>query len=172
MLEALVTLVVVSIGLLGLLGLQTLNIANTQVSNARSIATMAADNMAERMRANPAGLNSNSYADVNNPAAGTAPSDDCASSVCTPAQMASFDAYQWDLGLSRLLPNGRGRVQCVDADTGDADACSLSSPHVISILWSESDKVADREGANDKCTAFNDAGDNVTDRCFQTTFLP
>ena len=174
LLEALITLVVVSIGLLGLLGLQAVNLSNTQVSQARSIATVLADNIAEQMRANPIGLADNNYADINNPSAGGSTPPDCRTATCTPAQIANFDTLTWDTRIAQLLPNGQGRVNCIDAvpSPGDADPCSPNSAYVITIIWAEQDKVADRGGAGDKCAALNTAGDNVLDRCFQTTFLP
>lgn len=173
LLEVLVTLVVVSIGLLGVLGLQTVGLSNTQISHARSLATVAADNIAERMRANSIGVDNNDYANISHPSGGgaSAPTD-CSSETCTPAQMAAFDSFHWDQRLGQLLPNGRGRITCVDVDTGDSDNCSPNSSHVITVIWAERDKVADRAGTVDKCTALNASGDNITDRCFQTSFLP
>lgn len=174
LLEVLVTLVVVSIGLLGILGLQTVGMSNTQVSHARSLATVAADNIAERMRANPIGVQDNDYAAINHPSGSgaSAPDDDCEATTCNPAQMAAFDAFYWDQRLGQLLPNGQGRVTCMDADTTDGDDCSPNSSHVITIIWAERDKVADRSGVVDKCAALDASGDDITDRCFQTSFLP
>lgn len=174
LLEVLITLVVVSIGLLGLLGLQAVGLSNTQISHARGLATVAAGNIAERMRANPRGVVNNNYAAINHPSGGgaSAPSRNCQAKACSPAQMAAFDAFQWDQHLGQLLPNGQGRVICVDIDTDDSDACSPNSAHVITIIWTERDKLADRGDAADKCAALDATDDNVTDRCFQTTFLP
>lgn len=176
LLEVLVTLVIVSIGLLGLLGLQTVGLANTQVSYARNIATYAADDIAERMRANPLGVINNEYSNINNPSAGNAspPEPNCREISCNPSQMAAFDAFEWDQHLGQNLSNGQGRITCLDSVTSDLDNCSPNSPHSVIIIWSEQDRVADRnpEGAPDKCDALNATADNVFDRCFQTTFLP
>ena len=90
LLEALVTVVIVSIGLLGILGLQTVSIANTASSSARSDATIAADNLADRMRVNFTGARDGAYEDINNPSAGnTDGPDECTlQKPCNPAALA------------------------------------------------------------------------------------
>lgn len=57
LIEILITVVVVSIGLLGLAGLQINGLRANMGSEARSIATLKANDIAERMRANQLGIN-------------------------------------------------------------------------------------------------------------------
>ena len=143
LLEALVTIVIVSIGLLGLLGLQTVSIVNTRVSSARTQATFAADNIADRMRANRAGVAANAYNNVNNPSAGSPPTLCENGTACTPTQMATYDAYVWDRSLGDqsasgqgLLPDGRGAINCVQ---NDGTACLR---YQVTITWQERDDTS------------------------------
>lgn len=175
LLEVLVTIVIVSIGLLGLLGLQTVSLVNTQVSAARSQASMAADNMAGRMRANPDGARNKEYDSVANPAAGSAPDPLCDSGTsCTAAEMAAFDAWAWDRSLSShenddgnrvsgLLPGGAGYIDCIQSK--DKDCVTYR----ITIAWRERDRVHERnEGkARDLCDY-----KQLTGRCFSTLVRP
>ncbi|HZE18056.1 MAG TPA: type IV pilus modification protein PilV, partial [Mycobacterium sp.] len=56
LMEVLITVLVLSIGLLGLAGLQATGLRNNHGSLLRTQATMLAADMADRIRANPAGL--------------------------------------------------------------------------------------------------------------------
>jgi type IV pilus assembly protein PilV len=164
LIEVLVTIVVVSIGLLGLAGLQISGLRANVSSEARSKATLLANDIIERMRANPLGVHNgavpaddNQYANITtagiNCAANPAPfcsnsSLGPAATCTTAAQMAAFDAWVWACGLppaggamrggiTNRLNNGTGSVTCNDNNALDADACSPGSPHTVTISWSE-----------------------------------
>lgn len=171
LLEALIALVVVSIGLLGLLGLQAVSLSNTHVSATRTTANDAAEDIAERMRSNLAGVDANHYADIDNPSAGKVPGFDCVDSSCSARQMATADAYAWDQSIAARLPNGRGRVDCLDNDPADGDACSRQSPHRVTVIWRERDRQVERQGIED-FDACDDADDEIDQRCFQLEFVP
>lgn len=141
LLEGLVTVVVVSIGLLGILGLQTVSIVNTQLSSARSQATIAADNIADRMRANLEGVAVNAYDNVDHPAAGSKPTACESSTTCSPTEMATYDAWAWDTALGEQLPNGKGQLECVNQDGGRCQR------YHVRITWNERDITEDGEGA-------------------------
>lgn len=175
LLEVLVTIVIVSIGLLGLLGLQTVSLVNTQVSAARSQASMAADNMANRMRANPDGARNKDYDNVANPAAGSPPDPLCHSGTsCTSEEMAAFDAWAWDRSLSGhedddgnrvtgLLPGGAGYIDCIQTRGSDCIA------YRVTIAWHERDRAFERDQGKER-----DLCDykNLTGRCFSTLVRP
>lgn len=161
LLEALVTMVVVSIGLLGILGLQTASMANTQISAARSAATVAADNFAARMRANPEGDYDDiaSITDWDNFNTADLPNCDNGSS-CSVDDITEHDVYQWSLLLQRKLADGYGFVDCVDT------ACST---YRITVAWSEHDPAnSDPATTTDLC----DENAQITDRCFVTEVRP
>ncbi len=162
LLEALITIVVVSIGLLGILGLQTVSLVNTQVSAARSIATVAADNMADRIRANPVGDADDDY-DALAPQPGAA-KPDC-SSGCEPAEIAALDAWEWNDRLAEQLPDGKGYVDCVQRID---DECRTYN---ITIVWLERDIAAERNADAPPANQC-EADTRFSNRCFVTRVRP
>ncbi|MES1933459.1 type IV pilus modification protein PilV [Salinisphaera shabanensis T35B1] len=167
LLEALVTLVIVSIGLLGILGLQTVSIANSQSSSARSIATVAADNLADRMRVNFIGARDGEYDGIDHPSegGGNGPKTCTVASTCSPTQLAERDAWEWDAALDPALPKGEGHVTCEESVGGDCIT------YRVSILWSERDP--DRSaGVADPEISQCDNDDPMISGCFQTVVRP
>lgn len=174
LLEVLVTIVIVSIGLLGLLGLQTVSLVNTQVSAARSQASVAADSMADRIRANPKGATDGDYTNVAHPAASNPPDPQCNSgSTCSTDEMAAFDAWDWDRSLathtnhkgeqvSGLLPNGAGYIDCVEHETPGGNTSNCLS-YRITVAWHERGTGQTRAPCDHK---------NLTDPCFSTLVRP
>lgn len=168
LLEALVTVVVVSIGLLGILGLQTASMANTHISGARSNATVATDNFVARMRANPEadydGIES--YTDFQ---AVTTTIPECDQTPCSVDDIKTLAIWEWSHTLQQKLPNGRGFVDC-----NDDDVCQR---YRITIVWDEHNPTADAYQANANNAAVdlceNDPPDHqITDRCFVTEVRP
>jgi len=152
--EVLVTIVVVSIGLLGLAGLQINGLRANMSSETRSKATLLANDIVERMRANLVGVDANAYSNiVVNAANCVAPANLCGNTSagdavnCTAPQMAVFDVWVWGCGtaaadvkgsgVTNLLPNGTASVACNDDDEDDADPCSPGSSHTVTVSWSE-----------------------------------
>lgn len=137
LLEILVAIVVLSLGLLGLAGLQAASLTNNQNAFYRSIATQQAYDMADRIRANLAGVAAGSY-----DALGTnTPADPgCIHSGggCTTANVAVTDHSQWNTINGIILPNGQGRVDCV---LGPGANCSNNPNAVrtfdITVQWTE-----------------------------------
>lgn len=123
LLEILVSIVVLSIGLLGLAGLQALSLNNNQIAYYRSIASQQAYDMADRIRANSAGVIAGAY----NGITATIPADpDCITNVCSPQNMAVADHAQWNASNQRLLPSGIGTV-----------ANGAGGTFVITVSWTE-----------------------------------
>ncbi|WP_317932996.1 type IV pilus modification protein PilV [Halioxenophilus sp. WMMB6] len=134
LIEILVTMIILAIGFLGLASVQLLGTRNISNSNYRTLATIYAYDMAERMRANQVGVNLGSY----NAVISSSATDPACSSYCTPAQMADRDASEWDDLLTADpvnggLPNGAGSV-AYDA-TDDV--------FTIAIRWTENVREGD-----------------------------
>ena len=125
LLEVLVALIVLSIGLLGLSGLQTTGLRGNHSALLRSEATMLANDILDRMRANRQEALDGSY----NITFGSSAASVACSANCLPAQVANADLFQWRSYVERL-PGGQGQV---DVTSGVA---------TISIQW-----VDDRSGA-------------------------
>jgi len=132
MIEVLVTLVILSIGLLGLTALQARSMASNHNAFLRSQATQYAYDMGDRMRSNIAGARAGSYNNIS----GIATDPACITAGCTPAQMATYDTFQWNTLLSQQLPAGRGTV------TGDG------TDFVISVMWDEARNGATGTGCD------------------------
>lgn len=110
LLEALIALVVFSIGLLGLAGLMTVAVKTNHSAYLRTQATFIAESMADRMRANTMGVWKNSYNGTGYPITGT---DPCASgTACGYLNMATHDQLAFSTQLSDLLPNAAATIKC------------------------------------------------------------
>ena len=101
LLEVLVAIVVVSLGLLGLAGLQAATLRNNQNAYYRAVATQQTYDIADRIRANQAGVAAGSY----NNLTGVIPADpDCVTGACTPANIAVADHSQWNNNNATCCP--------------------------------------------------------------------
>jgi type IV pilus assembly protein PilV len=96
--EALVALVVLSIGLLGVAALQVTSLRNSHAAHTRAQATALAYDIADRMRANRAAAQSGNY-DI---ALGA--------TLATPATLAEIDLSTWKDALTATLPAGDGAI--------------------------------------------------------------
>jgi len=105
--EVMVALVIFAISMLGLAGLQAAALRDNHIANQNTIATQLAEDMAERIRANPPGVSSGFY-DAISAQPGSEP--DCYNNTCTPAEIAQADAFQWFTTIQDTLPAGTGTV--------------------------------------------------------------
>ena len=126
LIELLVALVIASLGLLTLVGLQAASLRYTRVTERRAVATLLADDLMERIRANTTGAQDLShYAYVatfsSQATAPALPSPSCTSdtATCTLPQLAADDLVRWRLAVPRLLPEGAVLTK-VSADPNDA----------------------------------------------------
>ena len=160
LLEVLIAIVVFSIGLMGIAGLQASGMRYTQDSQLRTIAIAQAETMADRMRADPVGINNskdNKFYDTRGvmPTEASAGYTDCYAVACNKDQVAMFSLVNWNrrAGIiaradtlpqesnDQLLPNGDGIV-CLDSTPNDgvmgAWACdNLGDIFAIKVRWRE-----------------------------------
>ena len=135
LLEALVAVIVTSIGFIGAARLQTLGLSFNNSAMYRQKATLLGYQMTDRMRANQSGLSLGAY---NNPTPGDTA---CLAAGCTPAALAQADAAAWAADLAAQLPDGRG-VVCSDSTpddgTPDAPACDgVGKLLAVKVWWSD-----------------------------------
>lgn len=147
MIELLVAMLILAIGLLGMLGLQTTSLRNTQSAYLRTQATILAEDIAERMRANAIGVDNGAYIG----ASGQRNSGCISTSGCSASAMAAHDMAEWLTAIDEALPAGTGRV-CRDSTPDDgsvsAPACDGTGGYAIKIWWD-----SDRDGsANQRFT--------------------
>ena len=152
LLEVLIALLVLSIGLLGLAALQTVSLRACEMANQRTLSTLLAADIVERMRANPQGVSHGDYLSSTGAITGTPP--DCNAIDCNTAQLAAFDLGQWQAAVARL-PGGQGEVTRTD---------SLSPLHTITVRWDERRNAATGHNCPPRETADL--------RCFRMMYAP
>lgn len=145
LLEALIALLVLTIGLLGAAGMLVTSVRNSHNSYLRSQASFVVDSLVERMRANPVGIWQLNYNAVLN---GSTSEATC-SAGCAPAQLAAYDLFVTDQQLVQHLPGGQLQIACNVA--GGAPMSSVGVPPVngscqITVQWNEQRDV-DAAGA-------------------------
>lgn len=129
MIEVLVTIIVIAVGVLGAAALQVTTLKNLSSSHSATVAALVAEDLSERMRANPSAVLANDY--VHDAAPTGYP--DCSANTCDEQQLANYDMGSWWNQLTALLPAGSGEVtRNVGTDT-----------FVVTVRWDE-----DRSGSN------------------------
>ena len=125
--EAMVALLVLSVGMLGIAGLYVTTLRASGSALYRTQAVNFAADMADRIRANPTA--GNAYA--------AAPGDNnCAEgSACSPAQLAADDVFRWQQQVAAFLPddNDAGLPQTEIIVNG----ANVPRTYEIRVRWAE-----------------------------------
>ncbi len=151
LIEVLVAVVIFAIGFVGLAGLQVSALRDVRGAFFGMQATVLAEDMADRLRANQdfaLGAFGGNYTTVT----ATQTPACLAGSTCTRAEAASRDLWEWQQMVATLLPNGVG-VVCFDRSSpqdgnNSAPACDGSgapavvagervATYTIKIFWQE-----------------------------------
>ena len=132
LIEILVTLFVISLALLGTAGLQAYSMRLNQGGQFRTQAVFLAADLAERIEANKTGdytVSWDSAASGPYNLATASPAQNCLAAICSPAQLAVFDLWQWQrvVGDPVTLPQSSWAVTRVVAGT--------LSTYTIRISW-------------------------------------
>ncbi|KUJ79648.1 type IV pilus modification protein PilV [Microbulbifer flavimaris] len=131
MIEVLVTILVLAVGLLGLSATQVMSLKNGNNAHHRYMAALAAHEMAERMRANPDGLELGSYDGKTVDGSETAPT--CGATLsCSAGDLANLDLYDWGQVIDSNLPAGSGEITRVGRTV------------TLTVGWNEQHTGADR----------------------------
>jgi type IV pilus assembly protein PilV len=123
LIEVLIALFILAIGLLGMATLMMSSVQSTQGASMRSAATVAAYDLAERIRANRA--QATAYA--GNPASATNPACVTTTAGCNNTDLVSSDLFNWNQALQANIPG----AEAVIASTGVNGALCLA------IFWDE-----------------------------------
>ena len=147
LLEVLIAVVVFSLGLLGAAMLATSSVKNGHNAYLRSQASVLADSLVERMRANPAGVWGGNYVGTLSKT-GTMPS--CGAGVmgsgCDASDVAQRDLTLLGKLIAAQLPNGGGSVACALTGSGGTGATGIppvDGSCTIQITWAERRDVDD-----------------------------
>jgi len=120
LIEAMVALVVISVGLLGIAALQIVALQQNSSSQWHSQAVWFSYEMSDRIKAN--NLVFNAYKDVDTSGSY---SQDCQAASCTANQMITADAQDWKQRVE-TLPGGRGLIES-----------SANNELVIKVMWDD-----------------------------------
>ena len=124
LIEILVTVIILAIGLLGLAGLQLGGLRYSFSAYQRSQATIMANDIADRMRANRTVAEAGGYdIDIGD----DSDEVDCTGNGanCTPDDMAAADVYEWKQALEDTLP------------AGDCSIANNGGTFTITIQWDD-----------------------------------
>ena len=102
--EALVALVVLSVGMLGIAGMFLESVRSNRTALVRTTAIQLANDMADRIRSNRGGRTDYNLATSEDPT--TKAPQDCSIIECTPTQLAKYDLSQWYTAVQNTLPKG------------------------------------------------------------------
>jgi len=169
--EVLVSLVILSIGLLGIAGMQINSLKNNQSAYYRTQAVNLAYELADKMRANTAGVKNGSYDNAN-----LLQNNNCENNTgCNSSAMAANDLYQWlsinaDHSIPNTLLQGTG-VACIDSTPDDGcivnQHCDgIGTIYAIKTFWL--DRLDNVIAANADCSNFQQSNEVR----FVMTFAP
>jgi type IV pilus assembly protein PilV len=125
LIEAMVALVVLSVGMIGVAALHGQGLSAARSAQFRSVAVNLSADMADRIRVNRVGGVAYAGAIANNncdPSAGGGVD-------CNPAQMAAHELFLWNQQVQNSLPNGQWNI----VFNGGTNPPS----YTISVLWDE-----------------------------------
>ena len=145
LIEALIAILVLSIGLLGMVGMQTASVKYEQNGWVRSALSTNISSLADRIRANPDALEtaysfSNTYAaeraliDAVAPNTYLTPAKNCDTTACNSAELATYDLAIWRDDLNQQLPGAVGMI----APTG---AKQVDLRFQITVAWFNKDNL-------------------------------
>jgi type IV pilus assembly protein PilV len=118
LLEALLAVVILSIGLMGLAGMQMANLKTIHNSTQKQQATILLNDLTARVRNNFIGAKAGDYNDTA-VTCGSPPSNTCTTTSCSHTELAKMDLYQVlcgdggsNVGIKNSLTNGQLAITC------------------------------------------------------------
>lgn len=160
LLEVLIALIVFSIGMLGIGGLQLLSKQNNFEAIQRTTAAMLAQDMIERMRANPYALLtyvSNTGATTVGGGTMASTATDCVTSACDDRDdLAVYDLKQWEMAIDGVTEtndgnNVGGLVQPTGCITGPNDGSD--GVYIVTLAWQGKTELSDTAKSGNTCGA-------------------
>ena len=140
LIEVLIAMLLLLIGLLGVAKLHFSSFQENRNALYRNQATVIAEDLIDRVRSNPTGLNNGFYDGLSFTSVSAAPAAvNCsAAGGCNPQQLAARDAHEWArnfvpgvAGYVASLPNAQG--------LGGANAASAACPgrieYAVTVSW-------------------------------------
>lgn len=143
LIEVLIALLVLAVGLLGMASLMMTSLQSSQSAYLHSQASLLAQDLVERMRANrDHAVKNDSYELAASAAATTNPGCATSSSGCSPSAQARQDLHDWRAALETGIPGATATIERSD----DPDE---GNHYTITIAWEEN---ASEDADNDPDT--------------------
>ena len=135
LLEVLIALVILAMGMLGIARMLLITHKSNSSNYTRQQAVQSAYNILDRIRANRSGALSGNYGVSNlvssgSPSTPAAPSTNCGSTICSAAQLATYDTWYWLTSDLTQLPNGCGSVSTA--------LSGLNTIITVTVQWDDS----------------------------------
>ena len=148
LMEALVSILVLSLGAMAMLGVQIATLAETQNSVRRAQAVRIIEDLAERIKSNPGGFDRlNDYTNTAWAAVPSAPSPGCDTNSCNATQLAQWDRNQWFSQIPQLIPGGQART-FLSADEAVGNRRQLG----VMLAWPLQQRAVSAFGTPEKVT--------------------
>lgn len=128
LLEALISFMILSIGMLGIASLQAISLKSGKTSVYGSVAMMKSDELVESMRANPTALATYAGGGSKNSCTGTA--------ICSDVQLAQDDVYWWKQNLKAGLPSAVTTAVTITAPVAPSKMATVK----VDVGWKERSK--------------------------------
>lgn len=182
LIEVLVAVTILAIGLLGIAGIQLMTKHSTFDSAQRTTATMLANFIIERVRANPSVL-INYAGDAATPAAAiggeslgaTEPVPNCTSAApCTTLELAMHDLWEWEQLIDGASEKSGGistggllqPTACITT-TVDAALTDRSGRYIVTIVWRGKTALSNPSATNTCGSASGDYDNNPGDNAYR-----
>lgn len=137
LLESLVAIVVTALGILGVLGVQMRTMADTQTTVRRAQAIRLIEDLGERLKVHPNALISlSSYTNDWANTLSASPANDCSTTACTPAQLASYDLWAWRRLVRDSIPGADVNIFLATGETTTENRRQLG----VMLSWRENER--------------------------------
>ena len=142
LIEAMIALIIMSIGILGIAGMQVLSLQQNRGAMFRAEATQLGNDLMDRLRVNT-GIVYNALLDADPTSA-----QSCEVNPCTPVQMAAFDIAQWKCSINSVDAAGDTFTVCKDytppvegitgsLPLGAGSVALVNGVYEVTVQWSE-----------------------------------
>ncbi|MCW8923536.1 MAG: type IV pilus modification protein PilV [Gammaproteobacteria bacterium] len=140
LIEALVAFLILSVGMLGIASLQLLSLKAGHTATLRTVAVIKTEEMFERIRNNPVVLDPDEVGSYDAAILDLGDNNGCHDhgvlNICTSAELARDDIYNWKADLRNSLPNNAGTtasIGVVDRVPGIQPTATVT----ITVNWQE-----------------------------------
>jgi len=142
LIESLIAILIMAVGILGIMGVQMRTLNDTQTGVRRAQAIRLIEDLSERLKVNPNGLNN---IDGYLLAWKETPTEkrDCSKNECSNAQLADYDRAMWRKSVSQVLPGGDATVFLAKGETDVNNRRQLG----VMLSWRQNEKAPQTDTA-------------------------